>query len=377
MHNTHSTELNVRNFGALGDGQTDDTRAFQAALDAAAQVHGTVVVPDGVYACSTLRFHDHIGLRGDPTWSYYIPGGAVLKLCDPAATCLLDLERCRGVRISGLCLLGEKLGTGIHGIWVAKKEKRDHEDFPAFERTMVSGFSGDGVRMDNIWCFSMRGCAIGTNHGDGLRMSGADGFISDTWISGNQGAGIRAQQGSGSTTVTANRIEWNRGGGILCAAAWNWNITGNCIDRAGGPGIQLAPAGRPEDGPSCHGFTVTGNTILRSGAPLWGRELILPHEAAGAYLDWCQGLVFTGNIINAGRDDAGEGPLSPEYGLVLGNLRGAVVRNNVLWHGATRQLVLDLGGHGEEVLIGDNAGALCPTGLGVDPLDLGRGDIGK
>lgn len=42
--------INVRNFGALGDGKTDDTAAFQKALDAAAKVGGGVVyAPIGNY----------------------------------------------------------------------------------------------------------------------------------------------------------------------------------------------------------------------------------------------------------------------------------------------------------------------------------------
>lgn len=45
-----SDNINVRNFGALGDGKTDDTAAFQKALDAAAKVGGGVVyAPVGNY----------------------------------------------------------------------------------------------------------------------------------------------------------------------------------------------------------------------------------------------------------------------------------------------------------------------------------------
>ena len=47
---TEPDNINVRNFGALGDGKTDDTAAFQKALDAAAKVGGGVVyAPLGNY----------------------------------------------------------------------------------------------------------------------------------------------------------------------------------------------------------------------------------------------------------------------------------------------------------------------------------------
>src|SRR4030042_2012060 len=41
---------NVRNFGAVGDGKHDDTKAFQQALDQAGRAGGgTVLAPRGVY----------------------------------------------------------------------------------------------------------------------------------------------------------------------------------------------------------------------------------------------------------------------------------------------------------------------------------------
>jgi hypothetical protein len=41
--------LDVRQFGAKGDGKEDDTKAIQKAIDAAAESHGAVFVPPGVY----------------------------------------------------------------------------------------------------------------------------------------------------------------------------------------------------------------------------------------------------------------------------------------------------------------------------------------
>ncbi len=47
--------LNVRDFGATGDGKTDDTKAIQKALDSAAGTQGTVFVPEGSYMSGELR----------------------------------------------------------------------------------------------------------------------------------------------------------------------------------------------------------------------------------------------------------------------------------------------------------------------------------
>ena len=56
--------LNVKSFGAVGDGVADDTAAFQAALDAAAKLDspGIVFIPFGKYNCSSLTFGYHRGV---------------------------------------------------------------------------------------------------------------------------------------------------------------------------------------------------------------------------------------------------------------------------------------------------------------------------
>jgi hypothetical protein len=343
--------FNVRSFGAKGDGETDDTKAIQAALDAASKVSGTVFVPAGTFRVGRLVWHDHTSMIGDPGWSYYVPGGSILELNDPAAECLIDFTYCQGARLNGLSLVGRNLGTNVHGVLTKvhetneKPNKWKREDFPAIERCMIRGFTGNGLDMD-VWCMSLRASAIGYNRGDGLNYKHADALVIDNWFSNNQGAGIRAVQGTGSSSFTANRIEWNRGGNMIVRNAWGWNITGNSFDRAQGPNLYLMG--------NCHDFTITGNLFLRSGAVLErGRELE-EHDRCAVRLVGSAGLTFTGNSITIGGNDGAKqtAPPTPENGLIIHKLSNSVVSGNRLI--GTKNALLDLGEHGEQVIVSGN-----------------------
>ena len=56
------SRLSVRDHGAKGDGKTNDTRALQAAIDAAGRTGGTVFFPPGEYVSGTLHLRSRVTL---------------------------------------------------------------------------------------------------------------------------------------------------------------------------------------------------------------------------------------------------------------------------------------------------------------------------
>ncbi len=359
-------EFDIRKFGAKGDGQTDDTGAIQAALDAAAKVQGIVRVPSGIHPCGRLRIPPHVGLVGNATWAFRSQGGSILRLNDPAAMCLIDVTGAPGALLDGLSLQGIKgavkmhsgvavpLGSsapGTHAIYMGRAEGRNEEENLHIERCHIIGFTGDGIRLDAAWCYSICHSQVIYNQGHALSVRGWDATILDNMFSGNGGAGFATLGPNASGTLTANRIEWNAGGGIRIEGGSTYNLTGNWIDRSGGPGIALMP--RP--GAPCSNIAVTGNVINRSGKPeTTGADDL---DSSHVRIEEAHGVTFVGNTMCVGQDDGG-GSFSPRYAIVLRALKNCVIANNVMNIGALKELVHDLGGHGEGVVVRDNVGNL-------------------
>jgi len=340
--------ININDFGAKGDGTTDNTTAIQKAIDEAGRKGATVLIPFGIFLTSSLKLHPHVGMIGYPTWSYRDFGGSILKLNDENVKCLIDLTGAFGATLNGLCLDGGNLGKGIHGVLIDKPDYGEQEDTPLIEGCRISRFSGDAVRLSRIWCFRIRSNMFSHCAGNGLYVRGWDGFIMDNWFSGNRGYGFAATEENASNTLTGNRIEWNRGGGIFINRGNNYNITGNYIDRSGGPAICLLD--------NTIDIALTGNMIYRSGKPEWTSTD--NNSSTHVRIENCSGIVFTGNSLRAGRDDGGKGEYSPSNAIVYGGLKNCIIKDNTMHNGAISKLLLDNGKHGENVIVKDNVGQL-------------------
>jgi len=352
--------IDVRRFGAISDGKTDNTSALQSAIDAVAAAQGTLFVPEGVFLTSTLRLRPHVGLAGNPTWSYRDSGGSVLKLCDASASSLLDLTDATGATISGLSLDGSKIAGKTHGIVVDNEKYTQKENSVTIERCRIAGFSGDGVRLNRIWHFFMRSNLIIFNAGDGIWFRGWDGFLLDNNLSYNGRAGFGGYDENASITMTGNRIEFNHGPGVVICGGTHYNLASNYIDGCGGPGLSI---GSRSEVPSSV-ITASGNLIYRCGQPD-----MLPPEDPYASCHACfrdvAGLVFTSNTLNIGKDGEHKGQATPRFGIVVQNLCNSVIKDNAMHCGATERLIVDLGGH-QDSIIKDNVGCLFVPGRTPD-----------
>jgi len=125
----HDSVFNVCSLGALGDGQTLDTRAIQSAVDACAEWGGgTVYFPAGRYVMGSLFLRDHITLHLDA-------GAVILGSEDPHDYPIVDSRwegmhqdtyapLIAGKNLKHIAVIGRGTIDGRGEIWwKAKKEK--------------------------------------------------------------------------------------------------------------------------------------------------------------------------------------------------------------------------------------------------------------
>lgn len=328
--------FDITDFGAVGDGVFDCTSAIQSALDKAAGCMGKVVVPPGKYLTGRLKINgSRVALEGTSAWSFGYNGSSILILNDEKTDCLLDITGAVGCCIRGICLDGAKKGVNIHGIklYWDKYNGGGREDTPTIDDCRISGFSGDGVHLEHIWCFSVRHSMLGYNKGAGLFIDGWDGFIMDNWFTDNKNGGLRGKLAS-SLTCTGNRVEWNRKGGFILPKGDSYNITGNFFDRTYGPALIM---GSSDKVGWLDTATVTGNIFRRNGASDENESIDSPDMCSHIYMENCVGITIVGNTLRSGKGDNGFGNESPDYAFVLTDCKKCIIKDNTISTGVLEQ----------------------------------------
>jgi len=165
--------IDIRRFGAAGDGVTDDTRAIQAACDAVEAIGGgTLLVPAGTYVINgDLRVNQN-GRSGCQVIIEGVgPGSQIRQRAKDANGLTIgrdsfaDDEGYAYMMIRDLHFVGPGSGTG-HGIAVV------HSRGVTIEHCYIDSFGGDGIYTDDAWANRYIGNRIQSNGGHGISLNG-------------------------------------------------------------------------------------------------------------------------------------------------------------------------------------------------------------
>jgi len=103
LNNELLGSINIKDYGAIGDGITDDTAAIQTALNSLSSDGGSLFIPTGVYMVSGLRL-----TRKTRAFIHGEGYGSVLKLKDGSNTDLLFCTWCDRAIFRDFCLDGNR-----------------------------------------------------------------------------------------------------------------------------------------------------------------------------------------------------------------------------------------------------------------------------
>ena len=320
-HELHDEVLDVKSFGATGDGTTDDAGAIQAALDAGAG--GSIYLPTGTYnvgAELTVSANSELVFAGGATLS--ASGGS--NLLNLATGCRLLNPRLTEARpynsipdfSSGINVDGAS-GIEIIGGYVDR-------------------FTASNIRIVDSSNIHIRGMEITlagdktVNRGRGIRLAqgqNRDISVRDCYIHRNGHHGIQALDSSFRPTpvvvgivVADNLLIDNGDNGVDLLGVEDFAVTGNvCYDNGdneaspgGGQGVHVGGYGTR--GAGTQYGTIVGNTcrdhvagfgieVVNTRYCTIGDNSMYSNDFAGLVVrDECQHVTVTGNVASANQD---------------------------------------------------------------------------
>lgn len=315
-----STPLNVRDYGAAGNGAANDTAAIQAAVDAAFATNAAVYFPPGTYMTDAITLHPKVFLQGagkEATWikaragsqtlfSYlvtsYVTGFTFRDMTIDSngfsSVTAIKIDggtpslRCSGVLIENVTFWG----TAAKAVWL--KYCAGSRISGCISELPIDGFTIDNCADTNITdTFAILGAGIGFNI---LGTSGATTYDEGTrlvnCVTNGQATGLSITQADWGLVSNCSFTTCSAGAVIMNTSS-NWSFY--ACDFAAAPASTgfYAPT-------ACSAIAISGCKIAVNSFGIL---------ATGSL--WA----ITGNILFA----------NGNVDIYLSNLTNSVVANNV------------------------------------------------
>ncbi|MSR58760.1 MAG: hypothetical protein EXS05_14090 [Planctomycetaceae bacterium] len=343
---------NVRDFGAAGDGEQDDTAAIEHAL------------------------HDGDGVLEFPTGRYRITRPIEVRLAEHGPLAVSGSGGTAKLIMAGagpaLVLVGTHTTSAAPAGFRPEEWRR--ERMPTISDIEIEGAhpQADGIRIDQVMQATLTGVLIReVRTAVHIVRRARNVLISGCHFYHNTGIGIHFDHVNlHQAIVVGSHISYCRRGGLRIEASEirNLQITGNDIEynnHESFTGFEPEPTAEiyidAREGSIREG-TITGNTIQATYSPgganirMIGNAPDVNHKAGL----WS----ISGNLIG-----------SQENNLHLTSVRGVTITGNVIYSGHSRNLLIE---HSRNIVVGDNVfdhnpdyepGELC-TGIRlVDSVD--------
>jgi len=351
--------LNVRDFGATGDGVTDDTAAIQAALDAANSAGGgEVYVPTGSYALKApLRIYSNTRLRADKR-ATFIRAASYSPMLLPGIGDVDGYEGVQNVEVSGGTWdgNGSQFPSGFSHLMFGHARNILIQDVQ-----LVNNYNSHCIELNACQNVIVRNCIMkgyaGTRIAEAVQIDLAkdsnvfppygnydntpcDNILISGCVVEDYSRGIGGHNATAGVFHTNIRIIGchfrNLTDQAIRGYQWKYvSIIGNTFENCR-MGIEMRP-GSGADASSCGYYTIKGNVFNRmtsenDGYGVWlngdpdvlitdtivAENVVNDAGNDGIYISYCTRCTIANNIIR-GTDDQGISVFSTTYSNFMGN----------------------------------------------------------
>jgi len=211
VHNRMITgaQVNVLDFGAVGDGVTDNTAAIQAAIDSVDNLGGgEAVIPVGTYLISSaIQIKSHVTLKGTTGWTLYNSFGSgdtpaynatIIKLADNSNTNVIEfVAGSVAAKLSHVYLncnkANQSSGSGI----VFKSNVSAVRSFNQLDEVYVFSAKQTGILVEpNAYEVLIKRTYSDRSGGVGIKFEGEDCVIIDSLVGYSGSYGMEVSAGS-------------------------------------------------------------------------------------------------------------------------------------------------------------------------------------